>query len=220
MKNKVLTVLFACISLMAVSQDMVLSDPISNRTFDTQKYSGIKGSPFLNEDFVLADVVIGRGIYKNQKIKLDLVNNTVLFSKNDEEFEFTEPVLKFTLMPRPSDTSSYQHFIRGINGGGLKPDQFVQVLAEGPISLYRSDIKLVSETNEVNAGVIKVFNNSTRYFIKDKEGKVQVVKLSEKELLSYLQDKRPALDEYISKNRLNLKREKDAGALIKYYNSL
>lgn len=219
---KKLTVLAAlCLTgLFTVAQDMILTDPVTSRTFDTQKYSGIKGSPFLNEDFMLADVVIGKGTYKNQRIKLDLVNNTVLFVKNDEEFEFTEPVLKFTLMPRPSDTSSYQHFIKGINAGGLKPDQFVQVLADGPVALYRSDIKLVSETNEVNAGVIKVFNNSTRYYIKDKEGKVQIVKLNEKDLLSFLQDKKQAIEEYLSKNRLNLKKEKDAGALIRYYNSL
>ncbi len=220
MKQISLIAAFCFTALILDAQDMILTDPVTSRTFDTQKYSGIKGSPFLNEEFVLADVVIGRGIYKNQKIKLDLVNNTVLFSKNDEEFEFTEPVLKFTLMPRPSDTSSYQHFIKGINAGGLKPDQFVQVLAEGPVALYRSDIKLVSETNEVNAGVIKVFNNSTRYFIRDKEGRVQVIKLNEKDILNFLQDKKQAMDEYISKNRPNLKREKDAAALVKYYNSL
>lgn len=220
MKQLSLIAAFCFTALILDAQDMILTDPVTSRTFDTQKYSGIKGSPFLNEEFVLADVVIGRGIYKNQKIKLDLVNNTVLFSKNDEEFEFTEPVLKFTLMPRPSDTSSYQHFIKGINAGGLKPDQFVQVLAEGPVALYRSDIKLVSETNEVNAGVIKVFNNSTRYFIRDKEGRVQVIKLNEKDILNFLQDKKQAMDEYISKNRPNLKREKDAAALVKYYNSL
>jgi len=218
MKILIILLLFISNVIALNAQDNVLIDPVTSRTFDSQRYSEIRGTPFLMDKWIQGSVTIHRGVYKNQQLKLDVYNNTLLFEKDGGSYEFYEPVLSFVLMPNPSDSSSYMYFINGVSSGGLKPQQFVQVLAKGRLNFYRSDIKLLSDMNEINKGVVKIFNNSTRYYFKDST-QTQVMKLSQKDILGLMNDKIAIVEEYMNRNKLNLKKEKDVAELVKFYNS-
>jgi len=218
MKNLIILLLFISNVIALNAQDNILIDPVTSRTFDSQKYSEIRGTPFLYEKWINGSVTIHRGVYKNQQLKLDVYTNTLLFEKDGGAYEFYEPVLGFTLTPNPSDSSSYMYFINGVSSNALKPEQFVQVLAKGRLNFYRSDIKLVSDMNEINRGVVKIFNNSTRYYFKDST-QAQLMKLSQKDILGLMNDKKAIIEEYMNRNKLNLKKEKDVAELVKFYNS-
>lgn len=217
MKYLIILLLFLSNVIALNAQDNILIDPVTSRTFDSQKYSEIRGTPFLYEKWINGSATIHRGVYKNQQLKLDVYNNTLLFEKDGGSYEFYEPVLGFTLTPNPSDSSSYMYFVNGLKSNALKPEQFVQVLAKGRLNFYRSDIKLVSDMNEINKGVVKIFNNSTRYYFKDST-QTQLMKLSQKDILGLMSDKKALVEEYMSRNKLNLKKEKDVAELVKFYN--
>ena len=125
----------------ALTQPLIFQDPVTARTFQSEKYSGIRGTPFLEEDWMAGWVQVPQGVYKNLRLKIDLYSNTLYFNKNDELWEFQDPVKSFVIFPDASDSTKFREYKKGVNGGGLREDQFVQVLGEGKVSLYRSDIK-------------------------------------------------------------------------------
>ena len=89
----------------------------------------------------------------------------------------------------------------------------------GAIQLYRSDIKQVTEMSEINAGMIKTFANTSRYYIK-KENELKLIKLNKEEIMPFLMDKEAAVNAVIETKRLNLKKESDIIQVIQAYNNL
>ncbi len=192
----------------------VLYDPVTNRTFKADKYSEIKGSAFLYDKWLPGSATSSHGIYKNLKLKLDAYESVLYFNKEDESYEFQEPVSSFVI----ANNNDSLRFIKGLTSNGLKPEQFVQVLASGKLNFYRSDIKTVSEMSEINAGMVKTFINSTRYYI-IKDGKTEITRLN-KEIVEYMNDKKEQVKNYIDANNLSTKKEPDIANLIRYYNTL
>lgn len=207
------------ISSPLFSQIMILHDPVSARVYNTEKYSGINGSPFLYDKWITGTATIARGHYDSIELKFDVYSSTLYFNKDGESYEFKDEIKSFILKPAVSDSSTYQYYKKGISGSGLKPHQFVQVLFEGRLSLYKSDIRLLSEVNEINAGVVKTFSNSSRYFIM-KDNTLQLIKLNKKEIFDIIKDKENQVESYISENKLSTKKESDFVTILKYYNSL
>lgn len=215
------TFLFLTLYIISPSQGQVqiLHDPISARTFDSEKYSGVNGSPFLHDNWIKGIVNVGKGTYRNLELKLDAVSNVLYFNRNDELFEFEEPVISFVLMPRPNDSSSYQSFRNGFSGDGLRSNQFVQVLTNGTIMLLRSDAKLITDVNEINRGTIRTFSNTSRYYILEGD-KTRSIKLSKDDIYDLVKDEQAAIDAYVSQNKLSTKKPEDLIKILKYYNSL
>lgn len=212
--------LLLAVTLTAQAQEMVLNDPTTARMFNTEKYSEVKGTPFFIDKWMEGSVSIDKGTYPRLLIKYDVHENQLLFSSHDMSYQFADPVYSFVLKPNPADSSSFMYFIKGISGNSLKEDQFVQVLAKGRLSLYRSDIKQVSDLNEINKGTIKNFSTVTRYYAK-KEGAVStLIKLNKQEVLDLVKDKEAAIQQFIDANKISLKKEGDVAKLIRHYNTL
>ena len=197
------------------SQIMVLEDPVSASVYGAEKYSGINGAPFLYDKWVAGSATVYRGTYKNIELKLDSYSNTLYFNKDEVANEFKENVTAFTLMPKASDSSTYEYYRKGIAGPGLKIEQYVRILFEGNLSFFKSEIKLVTDVNQINAGIIKTFNTSVRYYIM-KYDLAQIIKLNKKEVLEVLKDKEDKIQSYITEKKLSLKKESEFIELIKY----
>lgn len=209
--------LFAFLTIQA--QDMILNDPVTARTFNSGKYSEVKGTPYFIDKWMEGSVTIDRGTYKSLLIKYDVHEQELYFLKNEMSYVFTEPVISFTLKPNPADSTSFMRFIKGLSGNGLKENQYVQVLATGKIDLYRSDIKKMSELNEINRGVVLNFTTSTRYYVK-KDNTITLIKLNKQELIDLVKDKEAVMQEYINANKISFKKEADMIRLIRHYNTL
>ncbi len=202
-----------------LAQDMVLYDPVSSRPFNSGKYSEIKGTPFLNNDWTPGVVTTSAGKYKMSGLKLDAYEYTLFFNKGDEPFEFRDEVISFVLMPVASDSSTWLYYKKGFSGSGLERRQFVQVLAEGKVSLFKSSVKMMSENNEINRGVVKTFKTVTRYFIM-KDNTVSLLKTNSKDVLSALSDKENQVKAYMLENKLSAKNDVELARIFRYYNSL
>ena len=206
-------------SRIVFSQILVLEDPVSASVFGAEKYAGISGAPFLYDKWITGSATVSRGTFKKLELKLDSYSNTLYFNKDEVPNEFKENVTAFTLMPKLSDSSTYEYYRKGITGPGLKVEQYVRILFEGNVSFFKSEIKLVTDVNQINVGIIKTFNTSVRYYIM-KDDLAQIIKLNKKELLEVLKDKEDKIQAYITEKKLSLKKEAEFIELIKYYNSL
>jgi hypothetical protein len=219
--KKTIFLLLATICFFAKlqAQNVQLFDPVSNRTFSAEKYTDIRGVPFLFDKWIKANVYNDKGVYEGLEIKYDLFENKLYFNKNDESYELQDNVLNFVLFPKPGDASTAMYYRKGFKGSGLNESQFVQVLVDGKLQLIKSDVKSLTEMSEINAGMVKTFATTTRYYMISKTG-TQIVRLNKSEILPFLQDKDAQIQSYITEKGLNLKKDADLITLVKYYNSL
>ncbi len=219
--KKLILFLVLTISLQSVSAQLLqLQDPVSSKNFNPDKYAGIRGTPLLVDKWQHGSVITTKGYYADLELKIDLYDNQVFFNKNDESFELLDQIVAIRLYPKWPDTVNQQVFIKGITQNNIKPNQYVQVLvAEGAVQLYRSDIKQVTEMSEINAGMVKTFANTSRYFIK-KGDQFKLVKLNKEEIMPFLVEKEAEINDFIAKKKLNLKKEADFVQLIQAYNTL
>ena len=209
--------LFICVlTWSGIFSQNVLFDPVSGKIFNPEKYSDISGSPFLFDKWINGSVSTPRGVYKNLQLKLDVYNNTIFFNKDDQAFEFQDQISGFILEPKSGDSLIY---LKGLTGNGLRSEQFVQVLALGKTSFYKSEQRLFAEINQINKGIVKKFTTSVRYYININD-KLQLIRLNKSELLGVLNDKLGLLEEFTRQNKIDYRREADVAKLIKHLNSL
>lgn len=192
---------------------VLLMNPETGRVFEVSKYADVNGTPFLVDEWMAGDVRMSEGLYQNLRLKFDVYEQVLYFEREGQAFSFKDPVKGFTLKPKPNDSSSYRYFLQGV--GGMKG--FIEQVVNGRLSFYRSDQKLLSDVNEINRGVIKTFNTSVRYYLKDNSG-MHLIRLSEKEIFPFLSDRSMQMKSIIEGKNLNLKKEKDVAVLIRHYN--
>ena len=201
------------------AQLLQLQDPVSSKNFNPDKYAGIRGTPLFQDKWIHGSVVTTKGIYPDLELKIDLYDNILFFNKEDASFELLDQIVSVKLYPKWPDTIQQYIFVKGMNQNWLKPEQYVQALVgTGAVQLYRSDIKQVTEMSEINAGMIKTFANTSRYYIK-KGDLLKLIKLNKEELMSFLMDKEAEVNAAIEAKRLNLKKESDIIQVIQAYNN-
>jgi len=214
MKHHAFLIFALVLAYSLQAQIIIMQDPVSARTFNGDKYSGMKGSPFLYDKWIPGAVTTAKGIYPNLELKLDAYSNILYHKKNDEPYEIQDEIKSFYLVA--SDTL---YFKNGLSGKTLTPGQFVQVLTEGKISFYRSDIKLISEMSEINSGMIKTFITATRYFI-IKDGQTALIRLNKNEVFELMKDNEAKVKSFIEEHKIPVKKEADFTRILQFYNSL
>ena len=213
--------LLLCFSLSTVNAQLLqLQDPVSSKNFNPEKYSGIRGTPFYQDKWIRGIVTTNLGVYYDLELKINLYDNAVFFNKDGEPFELLDKIVSVQLLPKWPDTTNQMVFSKGMNQAGLKPEQYIQVLVgTGALQFYRSDIKQVSEMSEINAGIVKTFSNTSRYYLK-KGDELKFIRLNKEDILPFFIDKEAAINAIIIERKLNLKKEGDIVQAIQAYNSL
>ena len=171
------------------------------------------------DKWIEGSVTTPKGIYQKLLLKFNAYDNLLIFNNNDEPYEFQETILAFSLMPKPGDNASNLNFKNGISANGIQPQQFIQVLEEGKINLYKYFGKQVSEMSEINAGMVKTFTPNIKYYIGNSSS-LNFTKLNGNDCLQLMADKKELIDKYLAEKKLSLKKESDFVEIIHYYNSL
>lgn len=102
---------------------------------------------------------------------------------------------------------------------------YFQILVEGQsINLYKKVVKefIAEEKPSTSSprGKSAFFKDSFTYYFVNNNGKFYKTPTSKKKVLKILTDDDGNLIEYINKNRINFKKEKDLKKFINYYNTL
>ena len=181
--------------------------------------TGTKGSGYLYEDWVLADVVMAgdRKIFRDLMVKIDVQQNLLEIQYNDEiKLLNASQTLSFTVKP-DKDTFLTRNAL-----DPDYPDGFFKVLCNGETALlihYLTDIKKANYNVAMDVGSkddeIIVVNQSYIVF----EGDLLPVGNTRKKLLRQFDSNKPVRN-YIHDQKINPKNVLDLINLVNYINTI
>lgn len=195
---------------------------VGGEPVSTAKYVRVvDGSPFFLPDWTKSIITLSEGKqYGNIQSKLDLVANTVYFlDPEGREMIATTPIKEVMLID--SIRNKVYTFINSTFIDSETPLEagWYQVLMPGKTPLLKKINKSISESKPYGSATTEQrINSSSSYYVLSNKSLAKVKKF--KDLGSLLSDKSSEVDDYISKNKLNGKNEKDYIDVVDYYNSL
>lgn len=222
MRKLALILLFSFVILPIAAQQTFISDKATGRPYMVQQYSDVQGTPFLFDDWRIADVTNAAGItFRQVPVKFDAYSNKFLFNHNQNIYEFVTDIVEVEMRNTSADSVSTMIFKKGFAiNDKVTPDKYVLVLSSGKLNLVKHIHKGIDETTEYNVpGKVKTFSPRSAFYV-SKDAIWQNLKPGGKALEQLLGDKWDMIEPFIKKNFLNSKKEDDLAKIISYYNSL
>ena len=174
---------------------------------------------FLNQfDFSIGTVEYDSMLYQHVPILFDEVKEAVIIKDvwGSKKIQLnTEKVTGFSLLNH--------HFVKLVqDSSGKSPIRsgFYDVLYQGNINVYKRQTKKVLESITMSEGLKRKIDEQNNYFIKKESTFYAVTK--KRDVLNITQDKRKEIQQYIKKNKLNIRKNKET-ALVQiaaYYDQL
>ena len=210
-------------------QSFAQREDLNNRKMNDQEtgsllyivqYNDVKGSPFLFDDWTNGEILTDNARFKNLPVKFDAYSNKFIVNRHDTAYEISPAIKEIRLYTSP-DTSEMMTFKKGFSiNDKINNQTFLQVLAEGKMSLLKYVRKDMEEYNEYgDATKYKRFTDYKQDYILT-NGQYKSVTLSKKNLQDVLSDKWNQVSQFLTQKNLNGKDEKSWALAIQYYNSL
>ena len=216
---RLIFILISFLCLSSIFSQVQIQDPLSGRVLSVSKYGGINGNPFLNDRWTNGDVTIKKGVYANILLKYDAFSNILHFNRNEELFEFEDEVLSFVLKLHREDSSTYQYFVRGLEGVDVKSNQFLQELYKGKSGFYKATFVFLSEMNKINEGIVKSFQKAEKYYFKS-DDKISHVIMNKKDVLALFGKRQNDVEYFAKAKGLSYKKESDLLKMIQYFDTI
>jgi hypothetical protein len=231
MKKITLLIIITSVAFKAaVSQSIINVDSIDGGTvasfmqvvggepFVSTKFVRIvEGSPFVQNDWTSGTVVLQNGkTFSNILLRLNLLDNQLHFLVDGKEFIVDKDLGKISF--NNPKTGQAQVYISGFSD--LQQPVMYEVLSSGKTTLLKLTKKEIREHKPYGSATYEHrIVNRTSYYINDGK-QVAKINLERKDIEQLLNDKAEPVKEYINKNKLNMRNEKDALRVFNYYNSL
>lgn len=171
-----------------------------------------EGSYFFPEDYSVANVTVAGGkVYTAIKVKINLLENKMLYKDGDAEFVAVVPISKVEFIGTDAIFTSVQ-----------KDDKewFCQVLDSGRVSLLKKyTVTYKDDTPYGTTSITRTYSQKPTYYIL-RTPDLSELNRSEDKVVEMLSDKRKQVSSYIQKNNIRIKREEDLIRVFQYYNSL
>ncbi|MFB9863776.1 hypothetical protein [Rufibacter immobilis] len=208
------------------AQGVTVSTDLQDVRYAGKTYNGIKGNPYLFEDWADGKVKLENGtVYEGLKLQYDQLKDELIFSIEDARPKaFMHPVKEFSIWEagnkQETNAKIFKNGFAPIDGASEKA--FYEILTDGKISLLKRTTKTITEERaNGNTFKTKQLNSTQKYYLADGTTLFKIKK-DKKSVLEALQDKAKAaqLEAYISSKRINLKDDAGLTQAIAYYNSL
>ena len=179
------------------------------------------GNPYFLEEWMTGDIVLIDGqVYKNVKMRLDLVENSLEYiGPEGVELIATSPIKSFTL--KDSLNGKEYKFVHSSSVGGvtIADPGWYQVLASGTATFYKRTSKTIVEPRNYSSGDTEPsVTPISNYFLYADLTLSPIKKI--REIPPLLKNKTDDLEKYINTKKLSGKSDKDYISLVEYYNSL
>jgi len=192
--------------------------PVSNR------YSDVSGYPFVFEHFKSGSIELKNGRkFAEVPLKLDIVTHEVLFTSSNNEdgiisSDFIQTVSVKDTVGSVVDTHVYRTGFPSIDN--YKSREFCEVLAEGKITLLKTMRKAIdTRKNDLSGEIFKEFTLYEDLYIYQ-NGEMKRLKKDRDFLLALMQDQRAKMEEYLGRDKKNLKNPQILAETLRYYNQL
>ena len=154
-----------------------------------------KGSPMLNEHWGTGMVRLHTGEWvKEVPLQFNLAENELYFQRNEQTYEFAEPVAEFILGYEEDGKTHSAHFRCGYPAvGRYTPQTYYEIAVDGPkVHLLKKVTKVEIERNEYGVGMGKEYKLAVQWVIFD------VSKNSISRIKRDVSSLKEALPEYVS----------------------
>lgn len=206
--------LFTCCCFSQSQRMLAAQFPAERPTLERNVI--IEGTPYLEADFKS-----GTALIQNKKSFIAPMR----FNAEKEVIEFLgEDGIKRELLRRPYLTAKIgnnKFLITDYLDDKIEKLGYFNAQSGGKTQLLIRPRKTAISTPRYSAidFTFKYVDVST-YYIKKESKAAEKIKLNSRDLLKHLDDKATHLTRFISKNALNLKKERDVIRLLDYYNAL
>ena len=202
------------------NQTFVLS--MNGQAMLVNKYANlVSGTPYLIDSWQDGKLIIGDNhAYIPLTFKLNLLDNTLHFRDSSGREMVTSSRIKELVIPNVNYGD--QHFTQV----DAIPDQhnagsnvWVQVLANGKVSLYKYIRKQLVETRPYGASSVEQRINDQEFFYLGNGGNLTRIKKT-KDIPEALTEKKTELEQYINNSKLPEKNPASLQQVVEYYNQL
>ena len=210
------------VSLGKWSNQVVIYD-VDGRPFPI-KYQDITGSPFFDETYKYANLVLADGkLLTSIKTRIDLCSKEVLIvTSNEMEASFNQGMVKEISFADTLTGEIVQYTFKTGFPRADKQDEysFYRVLCSGRCSFIRSMSTVVAEKiNDTSLRNERCFKLITADYLFVNH-QMNILPKNKDAVLALLADKKAELTHYIKANKINCNRAGDITMLVNYYNSL
>lgn len=188
---------------------------------NTKYYRPVQGSPFFSDAWMKGSAALTpEREYQNLWLRLDLLSNKLHFRDiRGEEMICTTPVYSLTM--KDSATGEVHSFVHSAflhAAADLKPQAWLELLADGKAQLFCHHKKTMTETQPYGSATLeqRFFTFDVFYLVLN--GHMQRVKKA-KDIVAVLSDKKTELEEWMHQNPAE-KGGAYLSKLVAYYNSL
>lgn len=186
------------------------------------QYDDIKGNPWYSTRWLPARISTTQGkLDDNMRLKYDTYTNKIYALINDTVYDLSATSVKrFQLYPNFPDTITRTVFQKGFVSADIKSEQFLQVLTEGNVSFLKLQILQIKEVHEDALTTTKKFISQDYFYIVQKNGQGDGIKLNRATLEQQTRDKWTAVSAFLKAKDLSASTEEGWSAGIAYYNTL
>jgi hypothetical protein len=180
-------------------------------------YSNILGSEFIfSKDWLIGEVFINDMEFRKVPLRYDIFNDQLISMLNPGTFvQLNKELVKWFVLPFENNNKLFENF-ESIPGNPIKG--FGQVLYKGKSSFiikHSKLIKLLAVENKYD----EFYEVRTLYILKDGN----FLRISgKKELIKALSDKKEMIKDFITKNKIRIKKKNPESFIpvIKYYDNI
>ncbi|MFL9485258.1 hypothetical protein ACI6Q2_20920 [Chitinophagaceae bacterium LWZ2-11] len=208
-------------ALIANGQENPNGQLINRGTVYVKESTQVEGSPFLFENWMHGIVVVDGGkMYNVSQLKFDENKNKFVYNEKDTIYELSNVASSVVLYPSYPDTSKKMIFKKGFQSNGIFSNDFVEVLAEGKITMLKQSGKNIIEYSDYgSSGKVRKYVDVKRYLILQ-NNKYTTVSLGKKVFETLVPDKQAEMAAFVKQNNLSGKSEEDWAKYLNYYNGL
>lgn len=187
----------------------------SGKTLQQMKNNAVLGTPYFNDSFLSSVITTYSSKELNiSQLRYDIYVQNIEYLYNDKVYLIQDSVKSFTA----TDSTGKSHVF--VKKRLSKKDSFFQILATGKIGLLKQyQAKLVSAEDWYTKKQTKTFVHEVIYYTGKGEN-LEKLNTSRKGLTALFSDKIAAVNEFIEKNKTDLKTDEGLVSLFQFYNGL
>ncbi|MGM9474982.1 hypothetical protein ACS5PU_01080 [Pedobacter sp. GSP4] len=183
------------------------------------KYENVSGTPYLLDFWSKGNVTTKSGKrYADLQLKYDIMGDQLIYQDaGGNPMYFVDPLSAFEITT--VDSSANYKFINGLPAiDGLNQASFFQLIATGKLTLLKRVYKKITESKEYGSATVdKSFNTYSGYYVLQNSA-LSKISINKKSLLGLAPDKEKEITDYLKKEKIELKEDKDLSKFFAYLN--
>ena len=186
-------------------------------------YTDVKGNPFFNEQWLPGTAINPAGQrLSGLRLKFDWYRNKFYANYHDTVYDLSStPFTRCVLYSSPADTAVSYTFYKGLLINGIELGKFVQVLADGRLTLAKYRTVVIKDIHDEGVlSTTRSFIGQDYYYLVRNGIQSTPVRLNRKTLEKEMAGKWTEIAAYAKEKTISFNDEEGWTALVAWYNSL